>query len=493
MSRLNWGKTTYAVLLLGAVTALASRAQTFSTLYDLCSLSNCADGFSPYAGLVQASDGNLYGVATRGGADDGGTAFKITLGGTLTTIFNFCYQTHCAAHSTQAALVQATNGEFYGTSPDGGAYGEGSVFEITPAGKLTTLYSFCAQSGCLDGGNPESALVQGNEGNLYGTAIDGGANGYGTIFRIAPSGTLTTLYSFCSEAGCPDGVTPWGGLAQGTDGNFYGTTLNGGDNGYGTVFKVTPSGTLTTLHEFCSQINCPDGANPRGTMVQGVDGNFYGTTFYGGATGYGTVFSITRTGTLTTLYSFCSQSGCADGAEPYAGLVQGTDGNFYGTTWQGGIGNCAEVGCGTIFKTTPSGMLTTLYAFCSQKSCPDGDLPEAALTQDTDGNFYGTTANGGTATVCPGGCGTIFRLSAGLGPFVRTQPGGGKVGAGVKILGTNLTGATSVTFNGTPATFTVEASSVIKATVPAGATSGTVEVVTPSGTLSSNVPFRVAP
>jgi uncharacterized repeat protein (TIGR03803 family) len=491
MSKLNWWKAICIPSLLCAAQATSVPAQTFSVLYDFCSLTNCEDGSHPYAGLVQASDGNLYGVATSGGADSGGTAFNVTLNGTLTKIYNFCWQSHCPEQSTQAALVQASDGDFYGTSPDGGAFGTGSVFEITSTGKLILLYSFCAQSGCPDGGNPEAALLQAMNGNLYGTAVDGGANGHGAVFKITPSGALTTVYSFCSEADCEDGVTPWGGLVQGTDGSFYGTTLNGGENGYGTVFRMTAAGKLTTLHQFCSQINCTDGGNPKGTLVQGVDGNLYGTTYYGGTFLSGTVFKITATGRLTTLYSFCSQSNCADGAEPLAGLVQGTDGNFYGTTWQGGGSNC-PYGCGTIFKITSSGTLTTLYSFCPEKGCPDGYYPEANLIQDTDGNFYGTAPGGGAVT-CAGGCGTIFSLSVGLGPFVETQPADGRAGQGVKILGTDLTAATSVTFNGTPATFTVEASSVIKTTVPAGATTGIVQVVTPSGTLSSNVPFTVAP
>jgi len=166
---------------------------------------------------------------------------------------------------------------------------------------------------------------------------------------------------------------------------------------------------------------------------------------------------------------------------PYAGLVQGTDGNLYGTTYRGG-----DYGNGAIFNITLSGTLTRLYSFPG----PDGANPYAGLVQGTDGNFYGTTYDG--ANGCTYGCGTVFSLSVGLGPFVKTQPASGKVGAAVKILGTNLTGATSVSFNGTAAVFTVNSTgSAISTTVPVGATTGTVQVVTPNGTLSSNVPFRV--
>jgi uncharacterized repeat protein (TIGR03803 family) len=209
-------------------------------------------------------------------------------------------------------------------------------------------------------------------------------------------------------------------LLQATDGNFYGTTSGGGIYAAGTVFKITPSGKLRTLHSFC----CGD-INPSG-LVQATDENFYGTTSSGGANGWGTVFKITRSGTLTTLYNFCSKSACPDGANPL-GLVQDTDGSFYGTTYTGGANN-------------------------------DG---------------------------------TVFRLSVHLGPFVETQPTSGKVGATVKILGTNLTGASRVTFHGAAAAFKVVSSSLITTTVPVGATTGRVQVVTPGGTLSSNVPFRV--
>jgi uncharacterized repeat protein (TIGR03803 family) len=229
--------------------------------------------------------------------------------------------------------------------------------------------------------------------------------------------------------------------------------------------------------------------------VQASDGNFYGTSLGGGFTGYGTIFKITTTGVLTTLYSFCSQRNCADGAYPYAGLVQGTDGNLYGTTNAGGASGCGSTGCGTLFKITLKGALTTLYTFCTQSSCSDGANPGTALVQDTNGKFYGTTYFGGlTGGVCaPIGCGTIFSLDVGLGAFVEPEPKTGAVGATVNILGTALSGATTVTFNGTPASFTVSSGSLITTTVPAGATTGRIEVITPRGTLRSNIRFRVLP
>jgi uncharacterized repeat protein (TIGR03803 family) len=278
---------------------------------------------------------------------------------------------------------------------------------------------------------------------------------------------------------------PYAGLVQATDGSLYGTTIYGGgydgfgycfDYGCGTVFKITPAGTMTKLYSFCASLtDRSDGALPDAGLVQGTDGNFYGTTSAGGAPPArgGTVFKITPTGTRTTLYSFCAQSSCTDGYAP-TDLVQATDGNFYGTTYYGG----ASYYDGTVFKITPTGTLTTLHSFDVSSG--------STLIQATGGAFYGMTTYGGTYNA-----GTVFTLSVGLGPFLETQPASGKAGVGVKLLGTNLTGATSVTFNGTAATFTVVSPSLITTTVPAGATTGEVKVIKPHGTVQSNVPFRV--
>jgi uncharacterized repeat protein (TIGR03803 family) len=422
----------------------------------------------------------LYGTTSGGGAESAGTVFKITPSGTLTTVYSFCARSGCSdGEFPYTGLVQATNGSLYGTTTGGGANGDGTVFKITPSGVLTTLHSFDGTDGYL----PCTALVQATNGNLYGTTVQGGANGAGTVFKITPSGTLTTLYSFCSQSGCTDGKSPFSSLVQATNGNLYGTTFEGGadcvPDGCGTIFKITPSGTLTTLHRF----DFTDGVDPEAGLVEATNGNLYGTTADGGATDSGTVFKITPSGTLTTLYSFCSQSNCADGYDA-ADLVQATDGNFYGTTELGGAHCVPDGGCGTIFKITPGGVLTTLHSFDGT----DGGNPEFGLTQDTNGKFYGTTQDDGSDNG-----GTIYSLSVGLGPFVETQTSSGKVGAAVKILGTDLTGATSVTFNGTAATFTIVSKSEITTTVPTGATTGPVKVVTPGGTLTSNVNFRVTP
>jgi uncharacterized repeat protein (TIGR03803 family) len=466
------------------MTAIAAPAQTFKTLQSF----NSTDGANPYAGLVQATNGNLYGTTYGGGPVGAGTVFKMTPTGTLTTLYSFCSQSGCTdGLGVIAGLVQATNGNLYGTTINDGANGAGgTIFKITPGGTLTTLYSFCSQSGCTDGATPPAGLIQATDGNFYGTTFTGGANNDGTVFKITPSGRLATLHSFDGT----DGANPWAGLMQGTDGNFYGTTSAGGANsngmcgsiGCGTIFKITPGGTLTTLYSFCSQSGCADGDTPYAGLIQATDGNFYGTTLDGGSmiTNAGTVFKITPGRVLTTLYTFCPQSPCTDGESPWAPLIQATDGNLYGTTYSGG----ANLNEGMVFKITLGGTLTTLHSFDGT----DGANPQGGLVQDTNGKLYGTTYQGGANSV-----GAVFSLAVGLGPFVETNPTSGKVGATVKILGTNLTGATSVTFNGTAATFTVKSPSLITTTVPTGATTGTVQVVTPSHTLNSNVPFRVLP
>ena len=350
-----------------------------------------------------------------------------------------------------------------------GADGYGTVFKITPSGTLTTLHSFNGTDGS---GNPAAALVQGTDGNFYGTTESGGANGPGTVFKITPSGTLTTLHSFDGT----DGAEP-DGLVQGTDGNFYGTTYTGGDianQPLGTVFKITPSGTLTTLHDFNGAVwrRWPrSGAGPRHQRELLRD-NHGGR----GNRNSGTFFEITPSGTLTTLHSF-----------------NGTDEPRRIRSWAGpghrrellrdNEGGRRTNGYGTVFKITPTGALTMLHSF-----------------DETDGQERGTRAGPGHQRELLRdngpweGPATMARSSAWRWVWARSWKQSlplAQVGAAVNILGTNLTGATSVTFNGTAAKFTVVSSSEITTTVPAGATTGEVKVVTPSGTLSSNVSFQV--
>jgi uncharacterized repeat protein (TIGR03803 family) len=501
LRKLSVGKQAYLLCVLCAAMTVSSPATTtFTSLVTF----DGKDGQLPWnAPLAQGLDGNFYGTTNAGGGsgcgDYGcGTVFKITPSGILATLYKFCSQTNCAdGDAPYAGLVLASDGNFYGTTEGGGVRGlyGGTVFRITPAGELTTIYKFCSLANCNDGWGPLAGLVQGTDGDLYGTASHAGPNGGGTVFKITPEGTLTTLYSFCAQADCSDGNGPAAVLVQGTDGNFYGTTEVGGTLGNGTVFKITPEGSLTTLYRFTGS----DGSEPAGGLIQARDGNFYGLTGSGGIYGRGTVFKITSEGRLTTLYSFCRKPNCTDGLGPqYTQLIQAIDGNFYGTTFQGGTHNsslCLGGGCGTVFEITPTGTLTTLttlYSFCALADCADGFLPNAGLVQATDGKIYGTTFGNLFTPSCTGsGCGTVFRLSLGLNHFVETVPTSGRVGTAVMILGNNLNGTTEVRFNGTMTTFTVISGTEIEAIVPSGATTGFVTVTTPTGTLTSNQKFLI--
>jgi len=388
------------VLVLCIAAPTQSFAQTFTGIFSF----DGTNGANPYGTLALGSDGNFYGTSQFGGAGGQGTVFKITPGGAQTVLYNFCAGTpQCDSNGDQpfAGLIQGTDGIFYGGTL-------GAVFSITTSGDLSTLYTFCSLPECADGIGLYDALVQGTDGNFYGATEGGGAvstyeceGGCGTVFKITPGGTLTTLYSFHGT----DGYQPNGGLVQWTDGNFYGTTRNGGAHQSGTVFKITPTGALTLLHSFTGA----DGYSPNGALTLGTDGNFYGTTQVGGQFNGGAIFKITPSGTFTLLRSFNSSNG--GGYGPFAGLVQASDGNFYGAAFYGGTGvaNCPLLYmCGTIFRFTPAGKLTTIYNFCAESGCPEGGGPFGALVQGAGGSLYGSTVLGGST-----GNGTVFEVSIG--------------------------------------------------------------------------------
>lgn len=327
---------------------------------------------------------------------------------------------------------------------------------------LTTLVSFNG----TDGGNAIAGLILATDGNFYGTASTGGASGGGTVFRMSPSGALTTLHNFCSQVPCSDGSDPVGGLIQATDGNLYGTTATGGTTRMGTVFQITLDGTLTTLATFGGSVS---GQGPSAALVQGSDGNFYGTTVRGGndtcflRAGYrvscGTVFKMTPAGTVTTL-ALLTQ---ATGFWPVAPLIQASDGSFYGTASKGG--GTAEPGDGTIFKITSSGTLTVVYRF----SGTDGEKPLGALVLGSDGNFYGTTSFGGGD---PGFGGTVFKLTPG-GTLTTLYSFGSGAGFGPSAA---LIQATDGNFYGTTGG-------------NGTAVSGTAFKITPGGTLTTLASF----
>lgn len=292
--------------------------------------------------------------------------------------------------NSRGDLILGTDGNFYGTAYAGGSSGYGAIFKMAPDGTLTTLHSFVGAT--TEGSNPYAGLLEAADGNFYGTTYYGGAHQAGTVFKITPDGTFTNLVSFDSDS--KGAFFPYAGLAQASDGNFFGTTLRGGAEDLGVIFKMDAAGTLTVIHEFQGG---SDGSNPEGQLVVGADAALYGTTLQGGAGGRGTIYKITTTGTLTTLYAFPALgpfnsegvAANATGANPRAGLTLGTDGNFYGTTYQGG-----ELGFGTVFSMTPAGVVTVLHAFAGAPR--DGAGPLAGVTRDADGNLYGTTSRGGS-------------------------------------------------------------------------------------------------
>jgi uncharacterized repeat protein (TIGR03803 family) len=397
-----------ALLLCGV---MGAHAQTLTTLVTF----NGSNGELPGYGFLLASDGNFYGTTESGGdnttyCSNGagfgcGTIFQITPDGTLTTLHAFCAEENCADGITpNGGLVRGKDGELYGTTNFGGGsnFG-GTVFKITTSGAFTTLYNFCSQTNCADGEHPFAGLVLASNGNFYGTTTSGGAHGFGTIFSITPAGVLTTLYNFCSQTNCTDGEFVQEALIQASNGKLYGMTALGGANNAGTVFAITLTGTFTTLHSFAYK----DGSFPNAGLVQASSESLIGATGGGGTRNDGTIFEITLAGSLKTLYNFCASKYCADGAGPFAMLLRGRNGNFYGTTADGGANSR-----GTVFEITPSGKLTTLYSFCSQASCADGANPVTGLAQAANGDLYGMAQEGGDLSCStPNGCGTVFSLT----------------------------------------------------------------------------------
>jgi uncharacterized repeat protein (TIGR03803 family) len=352
-------------------------------------------GSSPHAALIEKSDGNFYGTSL-GGTSNAGAIFKITPTGNFTRLYNFTGDADGA--SPEAALAEGSDGNFYGTTNSGGANGGGTVWKTTPAGAFTLVHSFTSGA---DGEGPQAPLVLGSDSSLYGVASSGGAGGasYGTAFKLTSAGIVVPLHSFLPG----EGTFPAGALVQGGDGNFYGTAQAGEGNVTGTVFKMSPSGAVTKLHSFTGN---PDGAAPSAALTRGGDGVFYGTTMLGGSQDRGTIFKITTGGVLTILYRF---TGGDDGSVPQAPLMAAGDGNFYGTTSSGGSNSN-----GTLFRITPAGALTTLYAFPQPG---DGAKPLAGLIQGQDGSFYGTTSVGGQ-----NGFGTIFKLAvSGVSPPLQPK------------------------------------------------------------------------
>lgn len=365
------------VLILSALPAPAQVSGGFSLVASFGGGQGSAK--VPYAPVIQDASGNFFGTTEAGGGGQAGTVFSLAPDGTLSRFYRFSGGDGAVP---RAPLVTDAAGNFYGTTEQGGYYGYGTVFRLTADGTLTVLHDFGAGD---DGTAPEAALVLGADGSFYGTTSRGGYYDSGTVFRLAADGSgYTILYDFGNSY--DDAATPNAALYAGTDGRLYGTTTYGGYYNNGTVFQITTDGTLTILHDFRDT----DGTYPDAPLVQANDGNFYGVTSGGGSVDAGTVFRITTGGTLTTLYDFPNR---VDGLQPEAALIQATDGFLYGTTYYGGT-----AGGGSVFAiATDGGGFTTIHSFAGGSG--DGANPIAAVLQARDGTLYGTTAYGGASRV----------------------------------------------------------------------------------------------
>jgi uncharacterized repeat protein (TIGR03803 family) len=426
-----------------------------TTLYTFA---GSGDGQVSFAGLIADRDGALYGTTVSGGSgSNAGTVFKLTppargqTAWTETVLYSFCPASSCAdGAGPRAGMIADGDGALYSTTDVGGSSGNGVVFKLTPPARgqtawtETVLYSFCPASSCADGANPYAGLIADNQGTLYGTTANGGSSGNGVVFKLTPPGRgqtawgETVLYSF---KGNPDGAAPIAGLIADNQGALYGTTVSGGSgSNAGTVFKLTPPAhgqtawTETVLYSFCSAANCADGFSPFAGLIADRDGALYGTTGYGGSgggciitnRGCGTVFKVSPPArgqsawTETVLYSFCPLASCADGSDPFAGLIADRRGALYSTTNFGGSGSNGgygdPYGGGTAFRLTPPSRgqstwtETVLHSFCSLASCADGSNPYAGLIRDDDGALYSTTSSGGASTTLPCCYGTVFKL-----------------------------------------------------------------------------------
>jgi uncharacterized repeat protein (TIGR03803 family) len=423
--------------------------------------------------IAQGRDGNLYSTTPTALGGSNGAVFNVTPSGSVTVLTTFG-----SGGAPQSGLTLGIDGNFYGTTFGCSVGSDGSIFKVTAGGNLSTLYNF---TGGSDGSCSTAPPIQGIDGNFYGTATSSNTNGvFGSVYKITGTGKFTTLHDFANT----DGAVPDAPLMQANTGILYGVTHSGGSNGTnaGEVFKTTTSGAFSVLATF----NGNNASHSVAPLIQGSDGNFYGTAVNGGLgpTNNGTVFKITLTGTLTVLHSF---AGSGDGAFPFGGLVQASDGNLYGTTSQA----TASAGCGTIFRIS-NGNFQTIFTFPSDGSL--GCNPQATLVQHTNGTLYGDTNGGGSTIggVCSSGCGTFFNLDASLPPFVSLRPSSGRVGSTVGILGQGFSNSSVVAFNGVPATtVTLTGTTFLTATVPAGASTGFVTVTTGPTVLTSTVKYVV--
>lgn len=410
-SRLIFGMGVFALLALSSSAAIAK-------LKVLHSFSCCS--FQTPAGLTMDSAGNLYGTTFIEGKHSKGSVFTLTYdintgGWTYKTLYDFCARQNCAdGESPGSGLILDNQGNLYGTTSVGGAYGHGTIFRLTSDGTLKVLHSFCSGGGnCPDGAYPNSALTYpgaitgapyDGKSWLYGLTNSGGSSGFGgALYRVTANGVEQILYNFCSAGGCIDGYQPGpGGLILDSAGHLFGVTQSGGQGTNGVVFEVAKNGAAwkeTVLHDFCLQQDCPDGAGTNGQMVLDSDGSLWGTVKHGGPYHEGLLFRLVNSNGNWT-FEFRRLFSGNDGYLAFAGVSGNGSGRIYGAMFGGGRG-----GDGTIFRASLRGF-SVVHAFCLKTGCPDGEEPIAPVFVDRAGNVFGTTTLGGEY-----GAGTIFELT----------------------------------------------------------------------------------
>ncbi len=455
-----------------------------STLHDLVG----TEGQFPHGQLVQGRDGNLYGTTSPGTVP--AKAFRITPSGAYTVLHTFS-PTPGSLPPALSTLMRGLDGNFYGTTTNGNNPG-GALFKMTPTGAVTILHHFGAVLN--DGYSIDNGIlrptppVQTADGTLYGTTTSGGQNSVGIVYKLTLAGNYSIIHHFVLSL--TDGSNPSAPLVAGNDGNLYGTTTAGGAPTAfsGTVFRITPAGIFKLLYGF----NAFDdgGHQPQAPLVKGTDGAFYGTTFGSSSLNQqGNIFKITPAGAYTNLHGLDFFKGVAEGAFPNAGLVQASDGIFYGATSRGGIppGLFAD-DAGVLFSITRLGSYDVAHIFAK---AIDGARPQYSLVQHTNGKLYGTTRFSKTG-INPAGNGSIFSFDSGARPFVFAQPDTGKAGETVGLFG-DFTNVTNVTFNGIPAIATGTGNTFRIVTIPAGSATGLIKINKPAGSISGMTPFLVRP
>jgi uncharacterized repeat protein (TIGR03803 family) len=439
--------------------ALSALAQTVTNVLSFDGTDGSSLRFAP---PVQGRDGRLYGMAWEGGAFGYGTLWvESPSGDSGSVLYNFDGPT---GKNPMGGLLLGTDGNFYGVATSGGNNDYGVLFRLGSDGTYSVIHYF---AGGNDGCWPEAGLIEASDGNLYGTTLGCTA---GNVYRYTQHNSFSTIFKLTTN----EGHYPYAPVMQASDGNLWGTAGGGGAQQCGSIFKISLSGTF--LHSVSFQ--CSSNSRPYAGVIQAADGNLYGTTS-GGGLGYGTVFKVTTNGVLSTVYEFQGRGAGYDLASPYGGIMQASDGKLYGTSEIGG--HNAQGGIYSI----DAGVYSKIYDFDGN---PHIDYVFTGLVQHSNGKLYSVSQDGGSHSD-----GSLFSVDVGLAPGIIMVRTVGQVGQTAQVLGQGLTGSTSVTFNGVPATnFSVVSDTYMTAVVPSGATTGPVVVTTPSGPLTSNVNFRIS-